>query len=257
MDFRANVLIVDNDPVTQLLLATVLGRAGTKCCGAMSGADALALTDRAAIDLAIVDLALPDMQGLELVAQLSSKPHLRSLPFIICTGTADRTTVQQAAQLGVREFVKKPIVAPDFMHRVGHALRAAPPRWEPWSLALQRLDADRHAYRALLELGREQLATSVAALGVVVAGGGDAVEFAAAMSRMRGVAADLGALRTVGLIDGLWTTSATAEALAPLHVAMTVELSAFDHALACLSPDSAALAAATPPLGSPGPATAR
>lgn len=68
-----------------------------------------ALTDpEKGFDLLIVDLAMPRVNGLALIARIRQHPKLANLPIILCTGTSNRQTVTEAVRHNVMSYVVKP-----------------------------------------------------------------------------------------------------------------------------------------------------
>ena len=61
------------------------------------------------IDLAIIDITMPDMDGLELVQRIRSNTKTADLPVLICTISRKKDHIMRAAQLGVKGFLVKPI----------------------------------------------------------------------------------------------------------------------------------------------------
>jgi hypothetical protein len=101
---------------------------------------------------------------------------------------------------------------------------------------IKRLRVDSRTFQPLLSLARDGVADLVHQLGRLKDGratvdelGRD--ELSARVLRVRGAALNVGAVRTVQLVDFLWSGRATDEDVADLHAALTIELSAFDQAL--------------------------
>ncbi|MYM66684.1 response regulator [Pseudoduganella sp. FT55W] len=98
------VLLVDDDPMILGLLARTLEAAGLRVRLASSGAQALASLDDAALpELAVLDITMPDMSGLELAAQLHGVPHM------FLSANDEQQVVEQAARSGAVGFLRKPI----------------------------------------------------------------------------------------------------------------------------------------------------
>lgn len=98
------VLLVDDDPMILGLLARTLEAAGLRVRLASSGAQALALLDDGALpELAVLDITMPDMSGLELAAQLHGVPHM------FLSANDEQQVVEQAARSGAVGFLRKPI----------------------------------------------------------------------------------------------------------------------------------------------------
>ena len=241
------ILLIEDDLVTCHIMGALLKRLRHPHVMAHTGAEALEAVGRQPVDLIIADLLLPDMHGLDLIEQLMVKPYLQDIPVMFCTASADSKTVERALGLGCVDFVKKPISVDAFAGRIDRALRRAPARWESWREMFKRLRVDSRTFLPLLDLARDHLADLVQTLDRVRDGraagiGGD--ELNARVLRVRGAALNVGAVRTVQLVDFLWSGRASAEDVADLHAALTIELSAFDQALQSRSTQAFAAAGA-------------
>ncbi len=103
------VLIVDDEPEAVEEMTELLSTMGLRCFGAASGPDALDLVDREpGINIAVVDLKMPGMDGLELVRRLHQNPA-RDIQCIMVSGHGNMNVVQRAMHENVREFLSKPI----------------------------------------------------------------------------------------------------------------------------------------------------
>lgn len=94
------------------MYAWAMRAAGWKVRTAATGQDALATTTAFEPDVVVMDVALPDLDGLAVARLLSSDERTRHVPVVLCTG-ADRWSIEGAAQLaGCAALVTKPC-APD------------------------------------------------------------------------------------------------------------------------------------------------
>lgn len=112
------ILIADADPDATALLRQKLEESPkVQIKEATCGIDALKIltTFREGFDAAIVDLALPDIDGIDFLTRLRRLPALRSIPVVVCTSIRDRATVTSSLGLGVRHYVIKP-AHPDLIH---------------------------------------------------------------------------------------------------------------------------------------------
>ena len=230
------ILLIEDDLVTCHIMTALLKRLRTQHVVAHNGAEALEQVSRQPIDLIIADLMLPDMSGLDLIEQILVKPHLQDIPVMFCTANADPKTVERALAVGAVDFVKKPINVDAFAGRIERALKRAPARWESWREMIKRLRVDSRTFAPLLMLARDHLAELVQTLGRIRDGKSSVdeigrEELSARVLRVRGAALNVGAIRTVQLIDFLWSGRATIEDVSDLHAALVIELSAFEQAL--------------------------
>lgn len=106
------ILVVDDDDCCRFLLrdalSTIIQR--ENIAFASDGDEAWwVLTDPdRTFDVLIVDLAMPRVNGLALLARIRQHPRLMGLPIILCTGTSNRQTVTEAVRLNVTSYVVKP-----------------------------------------------------------------------------------------------------------------------------------------------------
>lgn len=106
------ILVVDDDDCCRFLLrdalSTIVQR--ERIAFASDGDEAWwVLTDpERSFDMLIVDLAMPRVNGLALLARIRQHPKLMALPIILCTGTSNRQTVTEAVRLNVMSYVVKP-----------------------------------------------------------------------------------------------------------------------------------------------------
>jgi two-component system cell cycle response regulator DivK len=117
------VLIVD-DNVTNLKLITCL--LATESCDivtATSAEHALELMRANRPDLLLLDLQLPEMDGLELTRILRADPHLSSVPIVAVTAYAMKGDEEKARAAGVDSYVTKPIAKDEFRRVVSTFLK--------------------------------------------------------------------------------------------------------------------------------------
>ncbi len=118
----AIVLVVDDDSAVREVTASMLRERGYVVLEVGSGGAALELLDRRSdIDLALIDLAMPGMNGAEVARQAHSKRP--ALPIVFVTGYVDMTAL---SEIGDEQIVKKPFVGDELANKVRAALGTAP-----------------------------------------------------------------------------------------------------------------------------------
>ena len=102
---KSHLLIVEDDEFVQQLLAAYLQNEGFKVSLAASGGEMLAILDKEPIHLVLLDLGLPDEDGLTLARQIRARS---SLPIIVLTARKQRDDRLAALELGADDYVTKP-----------------------------------------------------------------------------------------------------------------------------------------------------
>jgi DNA-binding response OmpR family regulator len=120
---RARILVVEDNPDFLEVVRALLSYSGMDPIAARSGAECLAIVRREPVDLVLLDVMMPRMDGLEVCAEL--KKLAPSLPVILLTARDDLATRAAAIELGVRDFVAKPTNFPDLLARIATQLEVA------------------------------------------------------------------------------------------------------------------------------------
>ena len=118
------VLVVEDDGHLRFLVSTVLRNAGFDPVSAVRAEDALSLLDGVPCDLAVMDVRLPGLSGMDVLDEMSRR--WPELPVIIMTASA---TVTEAAALerGATTFLRKPFSAEQLLDGVRKALASGKP----------------------------------------------------------------------------------------------------------------------------------
>jgi two-component system, sensor histidine kinase and response regulator len=125
------ILIVDDDLAFRMLLRKILSEQGYTVIEAEDGQQALAMMIHSTPDLIISDIRMPQMDGFELFKRLSKNPQWSGLPFIYLTAYNDYESYRQSKELGVDDFLSKPVdmallisVIKGRLHRAGQIKKA-------------------------------------------------------------------------------------------------------------------------------------
>jgi len=121
---RTHILVVEDDPSAAGMLRDLLESSGYQVAVAASGAQAKAMVEEVRPDLVILDLMLPDMDGLVLCSEIRSQAQ-SDIPIIVCSGTVRRRDAILALRLGADDFVQKPFDIYDLEARIEAVLRRA------------------------------------------------------------------------------------------------------------------------------------
>lgn len=106
------ILIVDDDRVILNILAEGLRDLGYDVSSAVSGSEALELAKAAQHDLAVLDMRMPEMSGLEVARELKAA---NLVPFVFLSAFGDETDVRDAAEAGALGYLVKPVDIPQLV----------------------------------------------------------------------------------------------------------------------------------------------
>lgn len=115
---RPLILVVDDQYISRQILVTHLQPLDVDIMEAGSGKEALNLMEIKTPDLALIDVFMPDMSGLELLEKMMDDPRFTEIPTIMVTADESMETRQKAIRLGAGDFTLKPIVPLDLIPRI-------------------------------------------------------------------------------------------------------------------------------------------
>ena len=143
----ARILIVDDEPNILGTLAPLLRTRGYEVLTAMNGRTAVESAERDKPDLIVLDLGLPDMDGVDVCRQLRESMQV---PIIVLSARGAEGDKVRALDVGADDYMTKPFGAEELLARIRVALRrsdAAPPTSEP--IVRGGLTIDRERFRVL------------------------------------------------------------------------------------------------------------
>jgi two-component system, OmpR family, phosphate regulon response regulator PhoB len=117
------VLIVDDDPDIQRLVSYNLTQAGFQVTTAATGRTAIEAVQKQSPDLIILDVMLPDIDGLEVCRTLRQRDHSRRIPIIMLTARTEEIDRVVGFELGADDYVMKPFSPRELVLRVKSIFR--------------------------------------------------------------------------------------------------------------------------------------
>jgi DNA-binding response OmpR family regulator len=114
----ATVLIVDDDPTLVEMLTFVLERAGFETRSAQDGARALAILHSETIDLVVLDVMLPDMDGFEICQNIRALPDGADMPILMLSARTQITDRLSGFESGADDYVPKPADPKEIVARI-------------------------------------------------------------------------------------------------------------------------------------------
>ncbi len=104
-----NLLVVDDNKMNRLLIARHLEQQGHRVAHAENGKQALAMLHSQPFDLLMLDIEMPEMDGFQVLEQLTTDTELRYIPVIIISNVEDIESIVKSIELGAEDYLHKPI----------------------------------------------------------------------------------------------------------------------------------------------------
>ena len=138
--------MVEDEPDIRRLIVLHLERDGFRCRTASNGPEALREARAVVPDLVVLDLMLPELDGLEVCRQLRRDASTAAVPIIMLTAKSDEVDRVVGLEIGADDYVSKPFSPKELVARVRAVLRRARPEPAPRVLAQSAitLDPSRH-----------------------------------------------------------------------------------------------------------------
>jgi two-component system KDP operon response regulator KdpE len=133
------ILVVDDEPQIVRALKVVLREVGFQAVPAETGAEALDLAAVRPPDGAIIDLVLPDIDGVELTRRLR---EWSEMPILVLSAVGEEAEKVRALEAGADDYITKPFGARELVARLGAALRRAGRSEEEPTIAVEGLEID-------------------------------------------------------------------------------------------------------------------
>ena len=142
------ILLIEDDSRLAEMVRDYLGGAGFRVERAQNGAGGLALQAREAFDVVVLDLMLPDMDGLDVCRQIRSRANL---PILMLTARGDAMDRVIGLELGADDYLPKPFEPRELLARLRAILRRGQSPTKTDVLRFGRLEIDRGAREVRLD----------------------------------------------------------------------------------------------------------
>lgn len=119
-----NILIVDDIPLNILLIQKMLSRCKYNLLTANDGQQALDAIDANKVNLVLLDLMMPGIDGWEVIRRLRSNDDTKELPIVILSALNSNEDVTKGLKLGANDFITKPIIMETLLNCVAKTLNA-------------------------------------------------------------------------------------------------------------------------------------
>ena len=119
------ILAIDDENDVLLIIKTALSSEGEDVLTASNGFDGLALAEDEQPDLILLDLKMPEMDGMEVLEKLRENEKTRDIPVIILTGISEKNKIREALNEGITYYIVKPFECQDLLSKINLAIKNA------------------------------------------------------------------------------------------------------------------------------------
>lgn len=116
------VLYIEDNPLNMRMVRKTLANLGYDMIEAIDGLSGLDIALRQRPDLVLVDVNLPDMDGLEVMARIKANPQSASIPVIALTADTTHSDRERCLSAGCDGYIAKPIVSIELKNLLAHFL---------------------------------------------------------------------------------------------------------------------------------------
>ena len=118
-------LIVEDETDLRLMTKMILeSRPGYEVIEAENGEEALAALESAEVDVMLLDIRLPDMEGWDILQRLTEQGRFPDLPVVMVSAHSTPSTAERAIREGVKAYVTKPFTSDELFAAIGRAIPA-------------------------------------------------------------------------------------------------------------------------------------
>jgi CheY-like chemotaxis protein len=118
----ASLLVVDDDPINRMVLSRELERQGHRVATADNGAAALEALHAEPFDVVLLDVVMPNLDGLTACALLRQQPETAHIPIVMVTTRGEEANVETAFRNGCTDYVTKPINGVELLTKLSNIL---------------------------------------------------------------------------------------------------------------------------------------
>lgn len=119
---KSRILVIEDENLMNRTIEFQLKKDGYEVDTALDGKSGIAKVEANEYDLIILDIMLPYLNGLEILAKIKQNEQKKNIPVIIISATGLEDTVLEGFKLGANDFITKPFILPEFSIRVRRLL---------------------------------------------------------------------------------------------------------------------------------------
>ena len=209
-----SILIVEDNEISGKILEANLQKLNYETIVARNGKEALVCLSRVPeIGLVIMDIMMPEINGLELLAKVKRTPEWKDIPVIMCTSLANAETIRKAMCMGSKYYLMKPINPKMLRQKVAEVLRDDKPVLYNENQIIRKFGLDRTSYKKIIRAFYDRLRDKINLLEQQIENR-TATLLHSDLQELSESASIVGAKRVVDILDRLATKSEGLESAA-------------------------------------------
>ncbi|OPX28819.1 MAG: hypothetical protein B1H06_02540 [Candidatus Cloacimonas sp. 4484_143] len=115
---KARILIVDDEPINIMIAERILQKNGYETISVNHGNDALEILQTKPVDLILLDIMMPDINGFEVCGKLMQNEKTKDIPVIFLTAVTDKESIIKGFEVGGKDYLTKPFNTTELVARV-------------------------------------------------------------------------------------------------------------------------------------------
>lgn len=116
---KKKILVIDDDEMNLQIAKMILERKlSCEVICAASGVDGLEILRNERVNLVLLDILMPEMDGMETLSEIRADERIKKVPVMMLTATVEKDLIQRAMALDVTDYIKKPFMPADLIKRV-------------------------------------------------------------------------------------------------------------------------------------------
>ena len=116
------ILLVEDNEANQFVTRLFLSRAGLQVTSALNGREAVELVTENSYDLILMDMHMPEMDGIQATLQIRQMKHGNEIPIIAMTAAATEADRESCLAAGMNDYISKPIIAAEMLEKIRRLL---------------------------------------------------------------------------------------------------------------------------------------